>query len=278
MRFPHTSELWPQPTGALQGCLYFHKIPLVPAGWGPLANKAPVPVTPEGSAHGMEGLRCPQPPVLLGALHRASKRGKDPRAQAGKVTWSWSGSISGIKSEITDESIEIHIFSWHFNGDSCEEERVHPILHSQPPALQDYLWTSYISCIFSLPFSLLSLPFLACFCKLNYLNALFGSLKSQRFPLFPPWLPFLSLLSAPAFSGSFPVLFQWHLLKFAQKKILLQCHNFSPGRRFMGAGRHPWRGGFAGRKKGRRERKCDGKEKDAQSWGERRIDGGEGSR
>lgn len=84
-----------------------------------------------------------------------------------------------------------------------------------------------------------SLPFLPCFCKLNYLNALFGRLKSQRFPLFPPWLPFLSLLSAPAFSGSFPVLFQWHLLKFAQKKILLQCHHFSPGRRFMGAGRHP---------------------------------------
>lgn len=73
---------------------------------------------------------------------------------------------------------------------------------------------------FFLPFSFLfsSLPFLPCFCKLNYLNALFGSLKSQHFPLFPPWLPFLSLLSAPAFSGSFPVLFQWHLLKFAQKR------------------------------------------------------------
>lgn len=126
---------------------------------------------------------------------------------------------------------------------------------------------------FPSPFIFSSLPFLPCFCKLNYLNALFGSLKSQRFPLFPPWLPFLSLLSAPAFSGSFPVLFQWHLLKFAQKKILLQCHHFSPGRRFMGAGRHPWRGGFARRKKRRKGRKCGGKAKDAQSWGAGREQG-----
>lgn len=141
-----------------------------------------------------------------------------------------------------------------------------------------YGLATQVGFFFPSPFIFSSLPFLPCFCKLNYLNALFGSLKSQRFPLFPPWLPFLSLLSAPAFSGSFPVLFQWHLLKFAQKKILLQCHHFSPGRRFMGAGRHPWRGGFARRKKGRRERKCGGKAKDALSWGAGRIHGGEGTR
>lgn len=129
---------------------------------------------------------------------------------------------------------------------------------------------------FPSPFIFSSLPFLPYFCKLNYLNALFGSLKSQRFPLFPPWLPFLSLLSAPAFSGSFPVLFQWHLLKFAQKKILLQCHHFSPGRRFMGAGRHPWRGGFAGEKETKEEEEIWWKSKGCLELGSR--EGAEGTR
>ena len=94
------------------------------------------------------------------------------------------------------------------------------VLHSQPHAIQGYLLGCYTSWVF--PPLFFYLPFLLCFCKLNYLNALFGSLKSRRFTLFPPRLPFLSLLFALAFSGSFTALFQWHLLKFPQKKIFLQ--------------------------------------------------------
>lgn len=127
------------------------------------------------------------------------------------------------------------------------------VLHSLPHTLRGYLLDCYTSWVFSPLF--FPLPFLLCFCKLNYLNALFGSLKSRRFTLFPPWLPFLSFLFGLVFSGSFTALFQWHLLKFAQKKISLQRHYFSPCKRFMGAGRHPWQGVLAGRKQGRRERK-----------------------
>lgn len=96
--------------------------------------------------------RCPQPPVLLGALHGASKGREIQELGLGRQHGRGSGRISGIKSEITDESIKIRIFSWHFNGDSCKKEKAHPILHSQPPALRSYLWVCCTSWVFSSPF------------------------------------------------------------------------------------------------------------------------------
>lgn len=153
---------------------------------------------------------------------RGERRGetREPRRGLGRRHDHASGGISGIRSEITALIYQYFFFAGILMKTLVDGRRPISGLHSQPRTLPGYLLGCYTS--WGFPPLFFSLPFPLCFCKLNYLNALFGSPKSRRFTLFPPRLPFLSLLFALVFSGSFAALFQWHLLKFAQKKIFLQ--------------------------------------------------------
>lgn len=127
---------------------------------------------------------------------------------------------------------------------------------------------------FFLPFSFLFSSFSSLLLQIELFKCI---VWQPQIPAFPSLSPLAAISFSPFCSCIFRIISRVVPVAFIEictKKILLQCHHFSPGRRFMGAGRHPWRGGSAGRKKGRRGRECGGKAKDARSWGAGRLHGG----